>query len=207
MLDSVGSFLGVVVLDEIVFRAYVRTCTDAFGQVQSELTWVPDQQTPEQLAQVAYDKVVRQLPRPSPGFAPPAGKGVVQVGTWFWSGTWAPVFATASIPGLSATVTAVPVSLTFDPGDGRLGTGAVTCAGPGRVWTPADGDEAVSACQYTYRHSSAMSPSGMWRTNLTITWSVAFTASNGAGSDLGQLTTSTATDLRVGEIQAVVVGA
>jgi hypothetical protein len=197
-----------MVIDEVVYHAFTRSCTDAYGFVQTENTWVADRQTPEQLAQLAYDEVVRQLPRPQPGFAPPPANGVVQVGTWFWAdaGSWRPVSATAAIPDLSSTVTAVPVALTFDPGDGGLGSGAVTCAGPGPVWTTSIGDEAVSPCQYTYRHSSAMSPSGTWHTSMTVTWDVSFSASNGASASLGQLTTSSSTDLQVGELQAVIVG-
>jgi hypothetical protein len=157
------------------------------------------------LANLAFDQVKQRLPKPRAGFAPPAANGVVQIGTWFWttSATWKPVSATAYIPGLSATVTATPTRLRFNPGDGSWGTGEVSCPGPGPVWTPAVGDEAASPCMYTFRHASSLSPSGTWNTTLTIDWDVRFTASTGASRSMGQLRTSASAPLRVGEIQAV----
>jgi hypothetical protein len=41
---------------------------------------------------------------------------------------------------------------------------------------------------------------------VSIDWQVTFTASDGSASDLGRLVTSTPYELRVGELQAVVVG-
>jgi hypothetical protein len=195
------------VIDGVVHHLFIRNCPDGAGVVRPEVAWVPQVSVAELRAQ-AYDSVTRQLPAPQASFAPPAGKAVAQVGTWFWVGAaqWQPVTATAAVPGLSATVTAVPVALRLDPGDGPHGTGPVSCGGPGQVWTAADGDDAVSACQYTYRHSSALSPTGTWRASVSIDWQVTFTASDGSASDLGRLVTSTPYELRVGELQAVVVG-
>jgi hypothetical protein len=182
---------------------YYRECPA--GSANRQYTWVPLVRDPVDLANLAFDQVKQRLPKPRAGFAPPAANGVVQIGTWFWttSATWKPVSATAYIPGLSATVTATPTRLRFNPGDGSWGTGEVSCPGPGPVWTPAVGDEAASPCMYTFRHASSLSPSGTWNTTLTIDWDVRFTASTGASRSMGQLRTSASAPLRVGEIQAV----
>jgi hypothetical protein len=183
---------------------YMRECPAGSGNRQ--YTWVPLVRDPVDLATLAFDEVKRRLPAPTPGFAPPSTDAVVQVGTWFWTapGTWSPVSATAYVPGLSATVTATPTRLRFSPGDGSFGTGDVVCNGPGQAWTTADGDDAVSPCQYTYRHSSALASSGRWAASLAIDWAVRFTSSAGASRSLGSLTTTRQVPMRVGEIQAIV---
>jgi hypothetical protein len=193
---------GVKVIGGKQYVLYSRVCGSAV-----QYAWVPLVRDPADLAKMAYDQVVKKLPKPKATFAPPAANGVVQVGAWFWTdpSTWKPVTATASIPGLSATVTAVPATLTMDPGDGKYGTGPVTCTGPGKVWTPADGDDGVSPCQYTYRHSSSLSRTGTWKATLSIGWKVSFNASTGQSRPLDSLTTSRSYDLQVGEIQALVV--
>jgi hypothetical protein len=193
---------GLSVINGKQYVLYSRVCGS-----KVQYAWVPLVRDPAELARLAYDEMVRKLPKPKVTFAPPATDGVVQVGTWFWTdpATWRPVTATASIPGLSATVTATPTTLAFDLGDGKYGTGKVTCTGPGQAWTPADGDEAVSPCQYTYRHSSSMSRTGAWKATVSIGWTVAFRASNGASRALDALTTSRSYNLQVGEIQALVV--
>ena len=80
-----------------------------------------------------YDSVRRQLPEPVPVIAPADrnddGFAYVQLHTYFWveqrAGQWATVTATSSVPGLSLTVTAEPVRMVVDTGDG----GRVECAG------------------------------------------------------------------------------
>ena len=72
--------------------------------------------TPQDLVPGAFDSVERQLPTPVPVIAPADrnanGFAYVQNRTFFWveqvPGQWAPVSATAAVPGLSVTVTAVP---------------------------------------------------------------------------------------------------
>ena len=72
--------------------------------------------TPQDLVPGAFDSVERQLPTPVPVIAPADrnanGFAYVQNRTFFWveqvPGQWATVTATAAVPGLSVTVTAVP---------------------------------------------------------------------------------------------------
>ena len=80
----------------------------------------------------------------------------VDLWTCVWAGEWQSVARTVELRGVSATVTATPTALVFDPGDGSA---PVTCDGPGRPWTEADGSNPPSAggCGYMYR---AVTPDG-----------------------------------------------
>lgn len=124
----------------------------------------------------------------------------VNLWTYYWTdaATWQPLSATAEAGGVSATVTATPTSLTFSPGDGGE---AVTCAGPGRPWVEADGNEppAGGACGYQYTRAS----SGPITSTATITWQVSWSGSDGTGGQLAGMSTSTSGQLRILQVQTV----
>ena len=77
--------------------------------------------------------------------------------TWVWAVDWQPLQRTVDLRGVSATVTATPTALVFDPGNGDA---PVTCAGPGRPWTEADGNKAPTdgGCGYVYRSVTPTGP-------------------------------------------------
>ena len=180
----------------------IRTCSD--GTVT--LVWIPLLSSRD-LATMARDEITKRLPAPVVELAPAASQGIVHVGTWIWTdpAVWQPVTATASIPGLAATTTALPVRLRFDPGDGTYGTGPITCAGPGEPWRPDVGDDQTSSCMYRYDHASSLAASGRWTATMSIDWAVSFTASDGTGASLGTLTTRTRQPVTVGELEALTV--
>ncbi|MBL7521721.1 hypothetical protein I6A84_27485, partial [Frankia sp. CNm7] len=108
-------------------RLYARICED--GTVTS-WQWFALADVPSVRAS-AVDDVRRRLPLPEPVLSPDLARGlVVNVATWFAApaGQWTAVTGSAEALGLSVTVTATPVELVFDPGDGAA---PVTCAGPG----------------------------------------------------------------------------
>jgi hypothetical protein len=183
---------------------YGRRC----GGGETTWVWVP-QASPRELAEVSADSVRQRLPAPRAVFSPdPTDAGVVvQLPMWFAipANQWTEVSETASVPGLSATVTARPMSLRFEPGDGSQ---AVKCRGPGLRWRPGMPEPAKApACSHTYRDASSVAPGGTaWSTRLSITWRVSWTSSTGAGGSLGTLTTSQAYPVRVREIQAIETG-
>jgi hypothetical protein len=161
--------------------------------------------TPAELAQQALASL--RLPRPvlhrSPGESN-SDAGVpytwVNLWTWYWTSpaTWRQLSRTASLATVSATVTVAPTKLTFDPGDGSP---PVSCAGPGRAWTKADGNAAPShgGCGYRYR-----SVSDGVRPTVSITWDVSWTGSGGTGGTLPVMTTSTTSPpFKVEQIQVV----
>jgi hypothetical protein len=164
------------------------------------LVWVPNRPAvaPVVLARQAY----RFLPLPVPRIRlnPPAGRAqLVLLPTWLWldPATWGTRSATASVPGLSATVTAVPVSVTWQMGDG----GRVVCRGPGTPYDPARPAAAQHpSCSYTYRHAA-----DAYQVTATTTWRITW-AAHGApgGGTLPPLArTSPAVAVRVVEVQAI----
>ena len=127
-------------------------------------------------AQNAYRSI--HFPKPSGDRSPSQdqtyrGYPFTYVGlwTWFWTNraSWRTLTATATDGDQSATVTASPVELVYDAGDG---SGSQTCDGPGRAWTSVDGNAAPTGggCAYQY-HQVTSSPitstqSIIWK----ITW-------------------------------------
>jgi hypothetical protein len=158
--------------------------------------------TPEALAQRAY----RFLPLPAPVIRtnpPPTQDQLVNLATWLWvdRAAWGARTATASVPGLAVTVTAVPATVTWRMGDG----GEVVCRGPGAPFDPAAARPGQpGTCSYTYRRASAGMPASRFTVTATTTWRITWTATGAAdGSSLPPLSRSSQTALRVAEVQAI----
>lgn len=188
-----------------------QTYDDWVDVVAQGGTFVPQPQ-PEDLLPELYERVVQELPTPIPRIAPadwmPEQWTYVHLPTFFWvdqsQGQWAPITATASVPGLSVTATAVPERLIVHPGDG---SGDITCEGaPPAFVQGRDDPETFDGCEHAYRDSSAMAPSGdAFAVTVDIIWHATWSASNGESGDLGSVSTTSATrPLPVAEIQALV---
>ena len=158
------------------------------------------------------DEVVARLPRPAPHVAPSDvrsdGLAFTQVPTFFWvaqgPGQWAAVSASAAVPAVSVTVTASPVRLRVDPGDGSP---VVGCDGAPRVYRVGDDPATFDGCRVVFHHSSTVAPNGQsWPVTVTIDWHIAWTATDGESGDLGVVGTSTVKALAVGEDEALVTG-
>jgi hypothetical protein len=124
----------------------------------------------------------------------------VQLWTYVWAGEWQSYARTVELRGVSATVTATPTALVFDPGNGDA---AVNCPGPGRPWTEADGNTAPTGggCAYVYRSVTANGP---LTARTGIAWSVGWTSSTGAGGAFPALSTQSDSTFLVEQIQVVV---
>ena len=168
----------------------------------------PPPPDPAVLAQQAYGELT--LPKPAAKRSPDEGNSDPQYGglpytwihlwTYVWVAEWQPMARTVDLRGVSATVTATPTALVFDPGDGAS---PVTCDGPGRPWTPADGSDPPSrgGCGYMYR---AVTPNGPLTATTSIRWSVTWTSNVGAGGTFPVLTTQSASSFLVEQIQVVI---
>ena len=123
----------------------------------------------------------------------------VNLWTWFWTdpATYQPMTQTVSAGAVSATVTATPVGLLFDPGDGSP---AVRCAGPGRAWVERDDDAAPpGGCGYRYRSVT----DGTITSTVSILWDVSWTGTGGLSGSLSQMRTQASAPLRVMQTQVV----
>jgi len=136
----------------------------------------PPPPDPAVLAQQAYGELTLPTPvvkrSPDENNSDPQYGGLpytwVQLWTWVWAEGWQPLARTVELRGVSATVTATPTSLVFDPGDGSA---PVTCSGQGRPWTAADGNSPPTdgGCGYMYR---SVTPAGPLTATTSIEWSV-----------------------------------
>jgi hypothetical protein len=142
------------------------------------------------------------LPAPLIGMSP-EGDHVTQLPSWLWidRGQWGARDRTATAGPVSATVTARPVRVEWNMGNGDT----VMCDGPGRVYEARfAGRPEATHCRYTYRHSSATRRGAAYDVTATVVWRASWTGSDGDGGGLGQLTSQTTVPVRVGEVQALV---
>ncbi len=194
-------------IGSIQYRLFDYTCPAR--DPATTYHWIPQVST-KQLAQHAASVVYDNLPAMWGNFAPPARRGFVDVGTWIWVNPllWIPIAVTASIitPAgvISVTTKATPKKLIFDPGDGNLGTGPLTCKNPGLIWMPQFGDRLPSPCMYTYRHSSATQVSGLFESDVAVQWHVTWSTNLGASGTIGELTLHTSHQMNIREVQALV---
>ena len=132
-----------------------------------------------------------QAPIPAVEFSPTTS--VVGVQTWLWlQGGWSSRSATASVPGLSATVTAQPTNVVWNMGDGQQ----TVCPGPGKAWDP-NQPNATTDCSYTYPAA------GRFTVTVTVNFRTTWSASDGTTGQLGTITGRTTVPITVDEIQAV----
>lgn len=186
----------------------VYFCTTALSPT-TRLVWFagapPIGPTPEQLARQAFDSLT--VPRPVMRRSPDesnsdAGVPYTWVNLWTWVWTdpvaWTPLTARATAGATWAEVTVTPRSLTFVPGDGGK---SVTCVGPGRPWTEADGNAAPGAggCGYQYKHVSGSAVTA----TMAIDWTVTWTGSGGTSGTLPALQTQATSTFAVQQIQVV----
>jgi hypothetical protein len=170
--------------------------------------WIPDGEqapgaegpSPAELAQQARERL--RLPDPAVA-ASPVGDQLVNLPTWLWlDGDWAPVEATASVPGVSVTARAVPESATWSMGDGS----EVVCRGPGTRYAAGRDPASPSPdCGHTYRTSSAGRPGETFTVSVSVDWTVTWSGA-GEGGTFPGLTTTAEAGFRVAESQALVTG-
>lgn len=168
----------------------------------------PPPPDPAVLAQQAYGELSLPAPEafrsPSATNADPDHGGlpftIVGLRTWFWVGDWQAVQRTVELQGVSVTLTATPVSVRFDPGNGD---DTVSCAGPGRPWTRADGNDAPvnGGCAYTY---TRVPPAGPLTATTSVEWEVNWTSNTGAGGTFPAGVSEVSDELLVEQIQVVV---
>ena len=188
--------------DLVVDGYYWLTCddtaTDPPVQVVARIfQYVPGETIigPDELARRARGQLAILYPEPqtSPGHGIDQ---IVGIETWLWidDAAWQPISASASIPGLSVTATATPRQVTWDMGDGTT----VTCDGPGTVYDPSRSPADQSTdCGHVYQRRGAHTAAA------TITWMVEWSASDGSGGPLTDVSRTTQFPMTVVERQAV----
>ena len=182
-------------------RNYGLYCYDPAGQiVESRLILyrAADPFSGVAAAERAASEALRRLDLPAPtiGLNPPIGVDqLVGLPLWLWvTNPWEPHAASASLSGVTSTVTATPVRVDFDLGDGTV----VRCA-PGTPYDPTRPARSQhSSCTHTYTRA------GSWLVTATLVYDVTWVATNGAGGPLGILDRGGQVPVHVVEAQALV---
>jgi hypothetical protein len=160
--------------------------------------------SPAQLARQAYARLTPPVAVPDYNPRSRAGQPdgtVVGFVTWLWldGQSLSAKSVTASAGPNSATVTARPSSVSFDPGDGSP---PVVCTGGGTAYDPAQ-PNAVSDCVHRYIRASGQTPGGAFVLTAQVIWTASWTGTKGTGGVLPALTVAASTPVRVDELQAV----
>ena len=153
----------------------------------------------ERAAELALERL--ELPEPVPQFSP-AGDHLVGLPSWLWVDTrWSPYEASASVTGVTSTVTATPRFVTWQMGDGSTHV----CDGPGTPYDPTRApDGRLGTCTHLYVWPSTAQPFGLYTVTATVSFDVRWTATTGASGGLGTVTRTTTVPVRVVEVQAVI---
>ena len=197
-------------------RLYQRVCNGVAGEYQWSAPAQSGQPavvlpTPAELAQEAYSQVRLPLPTPehSPDLMLADGRRAVLVGehTWLWTdpARFRPQSRRVQVGPVWAQVTATPIGLTFEPGDGAT---PIVCSGPGTPFVSGRyaAHAASPTCDYQYSRSSTGAAGGVVSAEYGITWRVRWTGAAGvvpAGGQLPDMTSRAASSFAVAEAQAL----
>jgi hypothetical protein len=157
---------------------------------------------PGELAVEALERA--PLPQPQITMAPsPDIPQLVNLATYLWlpAEQWEPETVSATAGGVTSTVTATPMRVVWDMGQGDT----VVCNGPGLPYRPDLPDEhQPSDCHYTYRASSAGQPGQAFTVTATVEWETTWAVSGApGGGSLGTVSRSSSIDVRVAELQSL----
>jgi hypothetical protein len=158
--------------------------------------------SPAQLALRATARL--HLEFPPLHLSPPGTRTVVGFPTWIWIdlGRWRPVTVADDDGGLSVTLTASPVDLIFDPGDGSM---PVHCNGPGTPYRRGIDDPWATSptCGHTFTTPDRSRTGGRTETTATVTWRFTWQGSDGSTGTLPDLRLVHHQDLAVRAYTAV----
>lgn len=136
-----------------------------------------------------------RLPLPRVHTSPPrGGTQLTGVPVWFWMDRPEPMSVTASVPGLSATLTATPRTSRYEISDGTT----LRCPDfgtPFRRDVPAEGQR--STCRHPFDERGPVT------VIATVDWSLAWTASDGTSGTLPPVARTERFTLAIEEAQAV----
>jgi len=137
------------------------------------------------------------LPLPDVRTAPPTNADqLVGLASWLWidPAQWRGLSKTVLIPGVAATVTARPTSITWRTGDGQT----VQCNGPGTPYIAGAPDQNQhSDCTHTYLDRGPVTAT------VTVHWKMDWSATTGQAGTFGLVDRTTNVPLTVAEVQAV----
>jgi hypothetical protein len=132
-------------------------------------------------------------------------RSYVGVPIWLWVNnpqplTWGPYQETATLGGQTITATAQVTSVIWNMGDGS----STVCGGTGTPYNAALGLQPSPTCGYRYSTTSKSHAGDRFNITATSQWTVTWTSLAGPGGTIN-LTTASADQLQVNELQTVIV--
>ena len=176
------------------------------GLAPASLRWIPT--TPGGPAPIPSDIAKTALSRAAwptikVDFNPSPGRLLVNFPTWLrLTSGWRTITASASVAGISATVTAKPESVQWEMGDGTT----VTCHSAGAAYDAHLSWQAnltARDCGYSYPTSSSGSAGGRYSVTVTVHYAVTWTSNAGGGGSLGGYDRKASTKVAVGQIESL----
>ena len=157
------------------------------------------------MAALVVAQAESQLTISPPGIVTSPPRGGIQlagVPVWFWAPGIRPISTTATIPGLSATLTATPGPLTITtmgaPAYARKDNGTRLCPDGGTPYDPdRHGPWSSSTCSWTYNWNHPA------EVTAAISWHLTWTATNGQSGTLPNVTRTSTFTLTIQQAQAV----
>ncbi len=201
--DGVGSTSdGVAPILPEAGQLVLLQCVDESGAIvfQHVFTFDPADPLPglDDPAQAAAQALsALPLPAPTISASPPLGSPqLVGVPTWLWVTDWATRQATATLDGVTATVTARPVRTDWSASPSGS---QVTCDGAGTRYDPARPPDAQSStCTLLFETAGAQ------QLTATVTYAITWSASTGDGGQLDPLTRTATQAMIVDQAQALI---
>lgn len=187
---------------------YLAPCVGVLGIPDpsgSPLVWVPDNTPGVSIRGLALTAEQRlKLPPPTMDSSPGPGAStpkIVNLATWAWVGNWLPVFASATVPGVSATATATPYAATWSWGDGAT----TVCRGPGTPYVDGESDSAAPSpdCGHTYVVDSGREPDLRFPVRAEVRWRIVWSSSTGESGAFPDLTSSATEAWPVEQVEGV----
>ena len=134
----------------------------------------------------------------------PGQVGLVNMPVWLWvnktENTWGPIVRSASVPGLTVTVTARVKAIDWAMGDGKT----VRCEGPGTSYDESMGVNASPTCGHRYVKASRELANCKYAVTATAQWEITWQSTLGDNGEIS-MTQQASAQLRIGEAVPVLV--
>ncbi len=189
--------LGPIATDLVEGMNVWRVCTDSSGSVISAEFLTIGPRNPRALALLAVQRAIAAISveLPVADSSPANHVTVPNIATWFWVSNTDPDSSTAAVGGVAATVRSTFRGASFEAGDR-----SVRCADGGHPYdlNLAD-DRQTSACVIRFAP-----PNHHIDVDVTATWHLSWTATNGEAGDLGDVERTSAIPLDIHELHTVI---
>ena len=195
-LNTTTPILGTETTALVPARKYWKVCTDTTTGTEISRALVditaPDPATvARDLAEQAFAQL--HVTPPAARSNPANNLAVINIPTWYWIDNWTPLTSSATAAGVTATVTATPTDVTWNPGDG---SNPIVCDGPGVAYDlDRKARQQSTDCSFTYTTKA-----GKFTITATQRWTVTYTATNGQSGNLGDVTSTNTTPIDVHEL-------